>query len=796
MTKFDLIDLSNIIGISLSEKSYKVVGLKCNPEELPESLYFMLSDNVYFKIPYIGNQNTIVQHSLEKNISLVAKVLSYFELEEVQKEELQVTSYVKLEKIINNSNHYKIIQAKKSVWFRGIVKKIEQMFKSGRYSKDMGYFSNKITNGDVEKYLEFRKNISSYDQLIEKFIDGKIEIGKKSKKQKPEDSFPNSFKKLFIEIVDSYDYICDYCDDYIKFIMKSDQNVSSSNATKILENLLLFKEKDNNEETTLDYSIKFQENENTNYSTIYDALNDQFSAGFKYTNENIDALNEVASIFRETDCSSYETNLDRNTNLSQDSAKNEIAIELFKNIELLNLKNYDASKSGDCTAIYHIYDLLLYCLYSHLDISSKTISYAFGINRISTFVFLKDPEINEKTIAIKYQDMINLKWSEELTRTVQFSVKDLKESIRHRYFLTSVCRTNYLDQRNMVVDTMLPQSFIGSDMNLEKTNRVFQSSLNLNTKTAYAISPLTASAYGCKQIPIEHLCRILGFTKENIKSMMNNVKSKEYHFVFVGAGGTGNNTAIWLSRMLEMINLPFLFKNVYVFEKEDAEIHNMLRFPKDPYSITLDSGIFNSSENYSSKNKCNIIAKELRSLSANTPICVKKYIATDNSSSSYPSVIFSTKSITEEVKDENGNIVDFRTVSKILPNGNTVFYGAPDINTRQNLSNVGNFISATHASNSCNIYINPEQDAMIQVESYGMIQLAPFFMNQLRMAIGLLEILSADNSIELLAKKDHEFLSYQFNGESVLKNDRVYNFKIIEDLEMATENQATEALQF
>ena len=113
--------------------------------------------------------------------------------------------------------------------------------------------------------------------------------------------------------------------------------------------------------------------------------------------------------------------------------------------------------------------------------------------------------------------MINLQWSEELTRTVKFSVQDLKESIRHRYFLTSVYRINYINQRNMVIDTMLPQSFISSDMNLEKTNRTFQSSLNLNTKTAYAISPLTATAFGCKQIPIEHLCRILGFTKENIK---------------------------------------------------------------------------------------------------------------------------------------------------------------------------------------------------------------------------------------------------------------------------------------
>ena len=72
--------------------------------------------------------------------------------------------------------------------------------------------------------------------------------------------------------------------------------------------------------------------------------------------------------------------------------------------------------------------------------------------------------------------------------------------------------------------------------------------------------------------------------------------------------------------------------------------------------------------------------------------------------------------------------------------------------------------------------LNPKQDLNLQVESYGMIQLAPFFMNQLQMAITLLETL-ANDSINLM-EQDKELLNFSFDGDTKIKTDRVYHFQI------------------
>ena len=812
---YHLKDLYNNVdsNILLSNKIYKIIGLKCNPSDLPESLYFALNDNIYFRIPYLSNQNIIIENSIQKNIMLIGKILSYFELEEVEQESIvsQNRHLTRFEPFIKNKYQKNYIVRNKRKWFYDLTKQLDSIFKAdGSMPRAMGYFAEKITSGDIEKYNEFKRS-GNYTDLLNKFIDNKITVGGKSKKNKPEESFPNSLKKLYIDLINSYDNVMNLSEEIVKFSL-TEQNISGRMIfTEVLSCLLSFTEAEENEEPgSLSYNIKRYEGS----KSFIDEISDMFEPQFKYTEENIEKYNEYAYIFSRS--AGKHTNLNTNIDIGyglfgstsfskvfKNEESKELARKMFGTIDVLNIDKY---VEEDENAIYYIKELVIKSLYAfgdscqYLKTCDNIKTLGEGGSRSSVPIFLREPGMSPEVMSIKYKDMINLQWSDELVRTVSFSTRDLEESIRHRYFLTSVTGAPYLDQRNMVVDTMLPQSLFTSHMDLEKTNRLFQSSQNINTKTAYAISPLTAAAYGCKQIPIEHLCRVLGYTKDNIKSMMNIVKNRALNFVFVGAGGTGNNTAIWLSKMLDMANLPFLFQNVYVFEKEAAEIHNLLRFPKDPYSITVDTGVFGGiqHESENAKNKCHIIASELRSLSKATPVCYERYIANNNeSSNSYPSNVFSITSETVEVLDENGETVDFETKNVIKPKASTVFYGAPDITTRQNLSNVGSFISATHASNGCNIYINPEQDAMIQVESYGMIQLTPFFMNQLRMAIGLLEILSADNVYELLEMKDHSFLAYEFDGESKLKNDRVYNFKIIPNPEMATENQAvTNAVDF
>lgn len=100
---------------------------------------------------------------------------------------------------------------------------------------------------------------------------------------------------------------------------------------------------------------------------------------------------------------------------------------------------------------------------------------------------------------------------------------------------------------------------------------------------------------------------------------------------------------------------------------------------------------------------------------------------------------------------------------------------------------MGNFIGATHANTSCSLWLNPKQDQDIQVESYGMIQLGGFFMNQLRLAIGLLEVLASEQN---LAEQDKSLLRYEFTGEAAMKTDLNYNWQLVRNLNMMTEEEA------
>jgi len=344
-------------------------------------------------------------------------------------------------------------------------------------------------------------------------------------------------------------------------------------------------------------------------------------------------------------------------------------------------------------------------------------------------------------------------WSD--TRTTTYTLAEhLGEQLRSRYA--------FLDRptdglSNIIMDTYLPRYLYKHKMNTE----IFD--LESIPSTAVSISPLTAKILGTKQIELEQMTKILGYQRKDIKKLMLAVKTRDLNFVFVGAGGTGINTAHWLSEMARMVNINHLFKRVYVYEADNTEISNLLRFPIDPSTIEGNSA------------KMNIIKKYVKHLSKLDPEYSSYYIASGESPY-YPLNVF------KHYRDNIEQPLNYQTKENII------LYGAPDLETRQNLSLSGSFISATHADSGCNMYLNPKQDLSLQVESYGMIQLAPFFMNQLRMAIELLIILS-DTELDL-NEQDKELFKYSFDGERLMTTDRQYNFQIAEQVDMLTEEES------
>lgn len=346
-------------------------------------------------------------------------------------------------------------------------------------------------------------------------------------------------------------------------------------------------------------------------------------------------------------------------------------------------------------------------------------------------------------------------WSNTRRKTVNFSNTYLKEQIRSRYAFFDRPKNGL---SNVIIDSFFPRLLYKHSMNIHSLNTLEKPKL---PKTAVAISPLIADILNVKQVPLEQLCRVLGYTVKDIKNVLNRVKAKNYQFVFVGAGGTGINTAHWLTKLCEMTSTINLFKRASVYEKDDLEISNILRFPINPNSF-ISTG---------STKKLHLIKPYLDKLSKVKPYTSFSYLPEKSPNG--------THYYDREFYKYNGGLLDER---------HTVLYGAPGLESRDLLSKYGNFISGTHANTSCHLWLNPKQDTEFQTETYGMIQLGGFFVNQLKMTIALMEYLGQDEVD--LSSKDVELLDFEFDGTRQLPTDRQYNWQIDRNMRMLTEEQA------
>lgn len=346
-------------------------------------------------------------------------------------------------------------------------------------------------------------------------------------------------------------------------------------------------------------------------------------------------------------------------------------------------------------------------------------------------------------------------WKPSNVTIKSFAADYLKEQIRARY---GFCERPTRGLSNVVLDSFFPGLLYKYNMDVQKLleHESFP-------KTSVCVSPLVADLLQIKRIPTEQLIRILGYSVKDITRLMVSVKNKSLNFVFAGIGGTGMNTAYWLDELSKLTNTINIFNTISVYEKESIEFSNILRFP-----LPL-STYYQHINGYASKAyKLDIIPPLLNRLTNRKLVTHHAYI--------------------EKGTYLVGEFFGYDHPSKKYKSRpNTVIYGAPGLEHRNYLSEIGNFVCATHASNSCSIWLNPTQTESIEVESYGSIQLGPFMMNQLRMTIGLLELLASDIPLD---SKDTEYLNYEFTGESAIRTDRQYNFQIQRDALMMTPEQA------
>lgn len=312
----------------------------------------------------------------------------------------------------------------------------------------------------------------------------------------------------------------------------------------------------------------------------------------------------------------------------------------------------------------------------------------------------------------------------------------MQTQIHTRYFRPKELIVKY-ENTPAVIDSFLPFFSIGTYCPISRGNLPPDGW----SGNARAISPLTADLVQCKQIPLSEIVELLGYSLEVIKSLLLTVKANKYTINFAGVGGTGINTIVWLSELCKLTNVKNLFNIIHIFEKDSIDFSNIFRFP-----IPLSR--------YTCKTAPKLSKIEL----------IEPY--TDTLSS----IVYTHDTFLETITDIPLYQLDN---DKLKPNA--VTYGAPSIANRNFLSSVGNFISATHANNTASLWINPIADDNLQIETYGLIQLNSFFVNQIHMAISLLEILSSPDNLSL---QDTLWSDMTFTGA----NSKKYNFAIATEL--------------
>jgi hypothetical protein len=267
---------------------------------------------------------------------------------------------------------------------------------------------------------------------------------------------------------------------------------------------------------------------------------------------------------------------------------------------------------------------------------------------------------------------------------------------------------------------------------------------NVVSKRTVAISDFIAKEMNVAQMPIQDMCAILGYKEKDIKAILNAAKNKASALVLLGFGGTGTNAYHWIDKLCKWTNVVDIFTEIIIYDDDYIDLTNIFRIP---FSIEYTDTV-----NYENRKipKAMIAGKTVMSRLA-------------------------LKAFQSRMTDQ------FSTRESII------YYGAPDIQTRQIISRFSDnpiqFISGTHGDDSCSLYVNPPQDTDLQVESYGMINLSVFFMNQLRMTIELLNIIGTQTDLKTSRELfEFSFAKYYREGtRNAFPTSRTYNFPISEN---------------
>lgn len=360
------------------------------------------------------------------------------------------------------------------------------------------------------------------------------------------------------------------------------------------------------------------------------------------------------------------------------------------------------------------------------------------------------------------------------------------QQIQNRYAIYDRPRNGL---SNVLVDSFFPSFLIKSYTNPRLDKEEFP-------YTFAAISEFASQTMNVPLIPREDLFRMVGYTPKDIKTLLRAVRSKKLNFAMIGMGGTNSNTLYWLKEMCRLTNTPTLFRSLLIYEDDALSLDNIIRMPMSTLTIPTTS---NTTEREITPQlilkgmflKNNVFPRTVDNISSAMSVKdleelkLEYHYSINNNDNTRRKV--STNDRTHKLHLVTSEY-DFLSSGKILKHSQRfnasnpyhylrgmgydrrsyyissytpyIYYGAPDIATRQAcFDRKLPLITATHGDDDISIAINPLQDSMLQRESYGVIKLGVFFMNQIRATIGLLELLASDTDLTL---PNQSFLEYSY----------------------------------
>ena len=263
-----------------------------------------------------------------------------------------------------------------------------------------------------------------------------------------------------------------------------------------------------------------------------------------------------------------------------------------------------------------------------------------------------------------------------------------------------------------------------------------------------------------KRIPLEQQLKNLGYDLKSIKKDLLAVKKKKLDIVSIGYGGMMCNVFENLIELCSILNMNSIFHTISIFEQETLEASNMLRLnTAESMNLVTDNSIINRS--FGTRlilGKLNLINRGKLS---------------------------SLVSISLMLSNNYFDLRDFlHSNHRYLDPYHCIYIGAPDFETRQVFAKKFlSFLALLHQNDNVSIIAKPIANTASQVETYGSIKLAQFFMNCLVATVEFIKILATrddlkDLSNEVLFDKTLDITSLNFTGTTNnYSTDRVFTLE-------------------